>query len=325
VASKRWVFEQYDSVVGGNTVAGPGANAAIVRIAGSLRAVALSTDGNGRYGLLDPFLGAGHAVAEAARNVACVGARPLAVTNCLNFGNPERPEVMWAFAEAVRGMGEACRRLGTPVTGGNVSFYNESADSAIPPTPVVGMLGLLDDYRLAVGSAFEPGGVVYLVGETFPELGGSEFAEAVLGRIGGRPPGLDLDREAGLVALLVRAAGADLLVSAHDCSDGGLAVALAESAMAGDCGFAVDVADDLPLHITLFSESASRAVISVLPQDAAAWEALAAEHEVPFTRLGETGGPRMVFAGAFELTVAEAREVYESALPTLLSIRREAG
>jgi phosphoribosylformylglycinamidine synthase II len=325
VASKRWVFEQYDSVVGGNTVAGPGGDAAIVRLEGSLKAVALSTDCNGRYGLLDPFLGAGHAVAEAARNVACVGARPLAVTNCLNFGNPERLEVMWAFAEAVRGMGEACRRLGTPVTGGNVSFYNEAAGSAIPPTPVVGMLGLLDDYRLAVGSAFEPGGIVYLLGETFPELGGSEYAEAVLGRIGGRPPGLDLEREAGLVALLVRAAGEDLLVSAHDCSDGGLAVALAESAIGGDCGFAVDVPGDLPLHVTLFSESASRAVISVRPQDAAAFEALAADHEIPFARLGETGGPRMVFAGVFELSVAEARETYESALPTLLSIRREAG
>jgi phosphoribosylformylglycinamidine synthase len=264
-------------------------------------------------------------VAEAARNVACTGARPIAVTNCLNFGNPECPQVMWAFAETVRGMGEACRRLETPVTGGNVSFYNESGDSAIPPTPVVGMLGLLEDYRLMVRSAFAPGGVVYLLGETFPELGGSEFAEAVLGRVSGRPPGLDLDREAGLVALLVRAAREDLLASAHDCSDGGLAVALAESAIAGDCGFAVEVPGDLPIHVALFGESASRAVVSVGPQDSPALEAMAADHEVPFARLGETGGPRMVFAEAFELTVAEARETYESALPTLLSIRREAG
>ena len=325
VASKRWVFEQYDSVVGGSTVAGPGGDASVVRIEGTLKAVALSTDGNGRYGYLDPFLGGAHAVAEAARNVACAGARPLAVTNCLNFGNPERPEVMWAFAETVRGMGEACRRLGTPVTGGNVSFYNESGHSAIFPTPVVGMLGLLEDYRLMVRSAFEPGGVVYVLGETFPELGGSEYSEAVLGRHSGRPPGLDLDREARLVALLVQAAGADLLVSAHDCSDGGLAVALAESAISGDCGFAVEVPGDLPLHVALFSESASRAVVSARPQDVSALEALAAEHEVPFARLGETGGPRMVFAGAFELGVAEAQEAYELALPTLLSFRREAG
>jgi phosphoribosylformylglycinamidine synthase subunit PurL len=311
--------------VGGHTVAGPGSDAAVIRIEGTLRAVALSTDGNGRYAQLDPFLGGAHAVAEAARNVACTGARPLAVTNCLNFGNPERPEVMWAFAETVRGMGEACRRLGTPVTGGNVSFYNETGDSGIPPTPVVGMLGLLEDYRLLARPGFVPGAVVYLLGETLPELGGSEYAEVILRNAGGRPPGLDLDREAGLVALLVDAARGDLLASAHDCSDGGLAVALAESAIAGDCGFAVEVPGDLPLHITLFAESASRAVVSVTAEKVAAFEALAADREVPFARVGETGGPRMVFAEAFELTVAEARDVYESAIPNLLSIRREAG
>ncbi|MDQ3991414.1 MAG: phosphoribosylformylglycinamidine synthase subunit PurL, partial [Actinomycetota bacterium] len=199
VASKRWVFEQYDSLVQGNTVAGPGGDAAIVRMEDSLRAVALSTDGNGRYGHLDPYLGGAHAVAEAARNVACVGASPLAVTNCLNFGSPERPEVMWAFHETVRGMGDACRALGTPVTGGNVSFYNESGDSAVYPTAVVGMLGLLEDYRLAVRAAFGPGQSIYLLGETFPELGASEYAEAVLGMVSGRPPALDLDREARLV------------------------------------------------------------------------------------------------------------------------------
>jgi phosphoribosylformylglycinamidine synthase II len=325
VASKRWVYEQYDHVVGGNTVSGPGGDAAVVRVEGSLKAVVLSTDGNGRFGHLDPFLGGAHAVAEAARNVACTGARPLAVTNCLNFGSPERPKVMWAFAETVRGMGEVCRRLETPVTGGNVSFYNESGATAIFPTPVVGMLGLLDDYRLMVRSAFAPGGVLYLLGETFPEMGGSEYAEAVLGRISGRPPELDLDREAGLVALLVGAAREDLLASAHDCSDGGLAVALAESAIAGDCGFAVEVPGDLPLHVALFSESASRAVVSVRPQDASALEALAADNGVPFARLGETGGPRMVFAEAFELAVTVAREAYESWLPALMSIRREAG
>jgi phosphoribosylformylglycinamidine synthase subunit PurL len=325
VASKRWVFEQYDSVVGGNTLAGPGSDAAVIRIEGTLRAVALSTDGNGRYGHLDPFLGGAHAVAEAARNVACAGARPLAVTNCLNFGDPERPEVMWAFAETVRGMAEACRRLGTPVTGGNVSFYNETGGSSIPPTPVVGMLGLLEDHRLMLRPGFRPGDVVYLLGETFPELGGSEYAEVVLGSVSGRPPGLDLDREAGLAALLVEAARGDLLASAHDCSDGGLAVALAESAIAGDCGFAVDPPGDLPLHLTLFAESASRAVVSVAPEKVAAFEVLAADREVPFARLGETGGPRMVFAESFELTVSEARDVYESALPTLVSNRREAG
>jgi phosphoribosylformylglycinamidine synthase subunit PurL len=325
VASRRWVFEQYDSIVQGNTVAGPSGDAAVIRLEGTLRAVALATDGAGRFGLLDPYLAGAHAVAEAARNVACVGARPLAVTNCLNFGNPERPEVMWAFHETVRGMAEACRVLETPVTGGNVSFYNESGDSAVWPTPVVGMLGLLDDYRLRVGHGFASGAVVYLLGETFAELGGSEYAEVVLGVVSGRPPGLNLDGEAALVALLVEAAREDLLASAHDCSDGGLAVALAESALGGDCGFAVTLPGDLPPHLALFSESVARAVVSVAPSNTAALEALAAERRVPFSRLGETGGPRMLFGEAFELTVAEAREVYEAAVPKLFSVGGSAG
>src|SRR5438477_6764187 len=160
-------------MVQGQTVQGPGGDAAVVRIEGTLKAMALSCDGNGRYGLLDPYLGAAHAVAEAARNVAVVGARPLAVTNCLNFGDPERPEVMWQFAEAVRGLGDACRALGTPVTGGNVSFYNESGDSSVYPTPIVGMVGILEDYRLLVRPGFSAGGLsIYLLGRTLPELGG---------------------------------------------------------------------------------------------------------------------------------------------------------
>jgi phosphoribosylformylglycinamidine synthase II len=325
VSSKRWVFEQYDSLVQGNTLAGPGGDAAVVRIEGTLRALAISTDGNGRYGYLDPYLGGAHAVAEAARNVACAGARPLAITNCLNFGDPERPEVMWAFAETVRGMGEACRALGTPVTGGNVSFYNETGDSTVYPTPVVGMLGLLEDYRLRVGVAFTPGQVVYLLGETFPELGGSEYAEVVLGTVSGRPPGLELDREARLIALLTEAARADLLTSAHDCSDGGLAVSLAESAVAGSCGFALTLPGDLPGHLALFSESASRAVVSVDPGRCDALEALAATHQVPFARLGDTGGPRMVFDDLFEATVDDCRQVHEATIPNLMSLRAAAG
>jgi phosphoribosylformylglycinamidine synthase subunit PurL len=325
VASKRWVWERYDSLVQGNTVEGPGGDAAVVRIEGSLKAVALSTDGNGRYGHLDPFLGGAHAVAEAARNVACVGARPLAITNCLNFGDPERPEVMWAFAETVRGMAEACRALGTPVTGGNVSFYNESGRSSVYPTAVVGMVGLLDDYRLRVGSGFAPGTVVYLLGETFPELGGSEYAEVVLGKVSGRPPGFDPDREAALHRLLVEAARSDLLASAHDCSDGGLAVALAESAITGDTGFAITLPGDLPEHVALFSESGSRAVVSVPAGRTEPFEEVAAGLEVPFARIGETGGPRMMFDDLFEMTVAEARDIHESALPALMAPRRAAG
>jgi phosphoribosylformylglycinamidine synthase len=322
VASKRWAYEQYDSIVGGQSVEGPGHDAAIVRIEGTLKAMALSTDGKGRFAALDPYLGAAHSVAEAARNVAVVGAKPLAVTNCLNFGNPERPEVMWAFSEAVRGMADACTALGTPVTGGNVSFYNESGDSAIWPTPVVGMLGLLDDYRLAVRSGFpRPGLYVYLLGETLGELGGTEFAEVILGKVSGRPPSLDLDAEADLLRLLQRAAHDDLLASSHDCSDGGLAIALAESAIAGDTGFAVSLPGDLPPHVTLFAESASRAVVGVAPERASRFEDMASALRVPFARLGETGGPRMVFDNLFELTVAEARAIHEDAIPRLLDER----
>jgi phosphoribosylformylglycinamidine synthase II len=319
IASKRWVWEQYDHLVQGGTVVRPGADAAVVRIEGTMKALALATDGNGRFGHLDPYLGAAHAVAEAARNVATVGATPLAITNCLNFGNPERPEVMWEFVESIRGMADACRALGTPVTGGNVSFYNESGNSAIWPTTVVGMLGLIEDYRLLVRPEFsEPGLEIYLLGETHPELGGSEFAEVVLGRVAGRPPTLDLEREAALHRVLVEAAREDLLAASHDCSDGGVAVALAECAIAGNTGFAVSLPGDLPWYVGMFAESASRAVVAVRPDRASSLEALAAGHGVAWSRLGETGGPRMVFDGLFEVSVDEARATYEEAIPRLL-------
>jgi phosphoribosylformylglycinamidine synthase len=319
VASKRWVTEQYDSFVQGQTVVGPGSDAAIVRVGGTMKGLALSVDGNGRYGSLDPYLGGAHAVAEAARNVAATGAKPLAITNCLNFGNPERPEVMWRFAEAVRGMRDACLAFDTPVTGGNVSFYNESGDSAIWPTPVIGMLGLNEDYRLAVRTGFEEGALVYLLGETFPELGGSELAEVALGVVAGRPPALDLDRERALHRLLAEAGRSDLLVSAHDCGDGGLGVALAESAIAGRTGFAVALPGDLPPHVALFSESASRAVVSVVRDRAFRLEDLAGSMHVPFSRLGETGGPRMVIDAVTELSLEEATAAHEDALPKLLA------
>lgn len=318
LASKRWVWEQYDSIVQGGTVRGPGGDAAIVRIDGGLKAIALATDGNGRYGALDPYLGAAHAVAEAARNVAVTGARPLAITNCMNFGNPERPEVMWQFSEAVRGMSDACLALGTPVTGGNVSFYNEAEGSAIWPTPVVGMLGVAGDHRLLVGSAFKgPGRAIYLLGESFSELGGSEFAETILGVVAGRPPGLDLEREVALQRFLIDSIAAGLVDSAHDCSDGGLGVALARCAIAGDCGFAVAIPGDLPPHVALFSESASRAVVAVERLVADAFESDAASAGVPCARLGETGGPRLVVERMLDVPLTEARAAYEDALPLL--------
>jgi phosphoribosylformylglycinamidine synthase len=319
VASTRWVWEQYDSVVQGQTVASSGSDAAVVRVPGTMKAVALAVDGKGRFGALDPYLGAAHAVAEAARNVAVTGAVPLAITNCLNFGNPERPTVMGQFAEAIGGIADACRALETPVTGGNVSFYNETGTSAIWPTPVIGMLGLLEDHRLRVPTGFPSAGLaVYLLGETFAELGGSEFAEVVLGMVSGHPPALDLEREGALHRFLCEAAADDLLASAHDCSEGGLAVALAESAIADGHGFAVTIASDLPDHVALFSESASRVVVSVTPVHEDRVVDLARAHEVPMTRLGETGGNRVVFDGMFETTVAELRATYEDAIPRLL-------
>jgi phosphoribosylformylglycinamidine synthase II len=327
VASKRWAFEQYDSLVQGGTVVGPGSDAAVIRLAEGIRAVALSTDGNGRYGHLDPYLGGAHAVAEAARNVAAVGARPLAITNCLNFGSPERPEVMWAFAETVRGIGDACRALETPVTGGNVSFYNESGESSVYPTPIVGMVGLLEDYRLLVGPGFSSSGLsIYLLGRTLPELGGSEYAETVLGKVSGRPPALDLEAEGRLQRFLHECARQDLLASAHDLSEGGLGVGLAESAIAGGVGFTVTMRPgDLGPHVSLFSESASRAVITSRPGREADVEQMASVHQVPIDRLGLTGGSRLDFADLFDVALSDALVVFEGAIPRLMSAARLAG
>ena len=317
IASKRWIYEQYDRLVQGNSVAGPDSDAALVRV--GTKALALSTDGKGRFGALDPYLGSVHAVAEAARNVAVTGARPLAITNCLNFGDPEQPEVMWQFAESIRGIRDACLALGTPVTGGNVSFYNGSGGSAIDPTPVIGMLGLLADHRLRVPGGFpRPRLAIHLLGETFAELGGSEFAQTVLGNAGGRPPAIDLERERALLRLLEEAAAETILASAHDCADGGLAVALAECAIAGGNGFAVAVPGDLPAHVTLFAESASRAVVAVDPADEERLLGLAAARGVPVARLGETGGPRAMIDGLLDVPVAELAAIWEGAIPRLL-------
>ena len=319
VASARWIYEQYDSFVQGQTVVAAGSDAAIVRVPGTMKGLALAADGKGRFGTLDPYLGAAHAVAEAARNVVVTGARPLAITDCLNFGNPERPRVMWEFAESVRGIRDACLALETPVTGGNVSFYNETGASAIWPTPVIGMLGLLEDYRLGVRSGFPRAGLaIYLLGETQAELGGTEFSEVVWGTVAGRPPSLDLVQERALLEALQVMASEALLASAHDCADGGLAVALGECAIQGGQGFAVTVGGDLPPHVALFSESASRVVVSLAIERETHLTDLATRHGVPWTRLGETGGPRAVFDGLFEVSVADLADVYEGSLPRLL-------
>jgi phosphoribosylformylglycinamidine synthase len=318
-ASKRWVWEQYDRFVGHGTVAGPGSDAAVLRVPGTGRAVALATDGNGRYTALDPAAGAALAVAEAARNVACTGAQPIAVTNCLNCASPERPEVMGSFAAAVDGLAAACQALGLPVTGGNVSFYNESSGRPIHPTPIVGVLGLLEDPTTTVLSAFpRPGLDIWLLGETRVELGGSAWQRLATARLEGRPPTLDLTAEAGLHRLLVDLATRRLLAAAHDLSDGGLAVALVEATVAGGVGATIDLPPTLAPLAALVSESASRALLAVPPEAAQELAGLAAGAGVPATRLGATGGDRLVVPGVLDLPLSRLRDVYEAALPRAL-------
>lgn len=318
VASKRWVWEQYDHMIFLGTVGGPGGDAAVIRLPGTDVAAAISVDGPARYCYLDPYEGARLAVAEAARNVACTGARPLAVTNCLNFGNPERPDVMWQFAEAVRGIGDACAELGTPVTGGNVSFYNETKGRAIYPTPVIGMLGALSDAGGAVGSAFSrEGDAIVLLGVTDPgDFGGSDYAKIVQGTVGGLPPGLDLGREQALIAFLVEAAAGGLLRSAHDAAGGGLAVALAESGIYGNVGFSVSLPGDA--HRTLFSESPSRAVVSCDAAHVDDLLGMAGRLRLEASSIGTVGGERLDF-GWFDVTLQSAKTTFETSLPRALS------
>ncbi len=310
IGSKRSVWRQYDHMLFLNTLVLPGSDAAVLRLKGTPAAIALSTDGNGRYVYLDPREGARLAVAEAARNVSCAGAEPLAITNCLNFGSPERPDVMWQFAEAVRGMGEACRALGTPVTGGNVSFYNETSGQAIYPTPIVGMVGLLEDAGRATGQGFvAEGDAILLLGETLEELGASEYLAVIHGMEAGRPPRLDLGRERAVQAACRALIAAGLARSAHDASDGGLAVALAEcglSASGGPLGCEVELPGGAGMRpdALLFGESASRILVSVRPEDAARAAGLARSHGAPCAAIGRVTAERLrVAAGAARLDV----------------------
>jgi phosphoribosylformylglycinamidine synthase len=295
IASKRWIYRQYDSTVRSNTLVGPGSDAAVVRIKGTTKGLAMKTDGNGRYGWLDAHEGARLAVAEACRNVVATGATPLGATNCLNFGNPERPEIMGQLVMAIRGMGDACRAFGVPITGGNVSLYNETDGAAIYPTVVIGVVGLLEDASRVLTACFkEEGDAVYLLGETREDLGGSELLKVVQGRVAGRPPRLDVEAERRLYDLVLEAAGASLLLSAHDCSDGGLAVALAECAFRGEepgLGGRFDLPGSLRPDVLLFSESPSRMIVTT--RDEARLRAAAHRHSVPCARLGVVGGDRV--------------------------------
>ncbi len=333
LCSREWVWRQYDSIILANTVVGPGSDAAVIRLKGTDRMLAMAVDGNGRYAGLDPYAGGALAVAEATRNVACAGARPLALTDCLNFGNPERPETMWQFERTIAGMSDAARALGTPVVSGNVSFYNETDGVGIDPTPVVAAVGLIDGGRLPLQQAFRRAGdVVVLLGATGDDLGGSEYLKVVHGVVAGRPPVLDLDAEARLQRLLLAAATAGCLASAHDCAEGGLLVALAEATFGGrglpPIGATVDLTG-LPLvggrpvrpEARLVGETPSRVVASSPPERVARLEALAAEAGVPLVRIGEVGGERLRVRGpdvAVDLPIEPLRAAWRRAFARLM-------
>jgi phosphoribosylformylglycinamidine synthase len=341
LADKSWVTQQYDSRVRGNTVLAMPEDGGLIRVDEETGlGIALATDGNGRYCRLDPYAGTQLALAEAYRNVAMTGAEPIAVTNCLNFGSPEDPQVMWQLAEAVRGLADGCKTLGIPVTGGNVSLYNQTGASAIHPTPVIGVLGVHPDVRTRLAAGFAADGArVVLLGRTREEFGGSAWADVVHRHLGGRPPAVNLPAERNLAALIASAASAGVLASAHDLSDGGLAVALAEACLRGGRGCLINLAahvgragvsaavlsrGDPPgppgpadAFAALFSESAARAIVSVSPGHEEAFAALCTAHEVPATTLGVTGGDTLTVDGTFEVPLDELTRTWQGTLPAI--------
>jgi phosphoribosylformylglycinamidine synthase len=333
IASKRWVYRQYDHMVRTNTLVLPGMGAGVVRVKGTGRGLALSVDGNGRYVYLDPFFGAQLAVAEAARNVACVGAEPVGATNCLNFGNPERPEIMWQFARAVDGLATACRALDIPITGGNVSLYNETDGRAVLPTPVLGVVGIIEDDSRIVRRTFQrEGDAIVLLGTSANELGGSEYLKTIHGLVRGRPPALDLGREVALQRFIVDAIAQGLIRSAHDCAEGGLAITIAEccfdtavGALADLPPVDVDVAEFCDVA-TLFNESASRVVVSTDPQAAERLVKLAENRSVPARVIGRVGGDtiRIGIDGnrVIDEPLAEAERIWANAIGAYFESQR---
>jgi phosphoribosylformylglycinamidine synthase len=339
ICGKRWVWQQYDHMVQTNTVDGPGAgDAGVIRIKDSQRGLAMALDGNGRWCYLDPRLGAMHAVAEACRNVACSGATPIGATNCLNFGNPEKAHIMWQFSQTVDGITRACEELEVPITGGNVSFYNETLGEGIYPTPVLGIVGVLEDVHKTAKMHFrEAGRTIVLLRATAPgditdvesEFGSSEYAKEILGAVWGYPPELELEREAALQKGLIEMIQAGWVESAHDCSSGGLAVALVEPAFAKGVGLRVDVAsNELPAEFALFGEDASRVVMSCDPAQLAGIKEIAAKYGLSLDLLGETvsGQVEIKLDGrvVVSASVVELRDVYESALEKALRTEPEA-
>ena len=333
ICSKRWVWQQYDSMVQTNTVEGPGnGDAGVIRIKDSRRGLAMALDGNGRWCYLDPKLGAMHAVAEAARNVACVGATPAAGTNCLNFGNPEKPQIMWQLSQAIDGITKACEELNIPITGGNVSLYNETLGEGIYPTPVLGVVGILEDAEATARMYFrEPSRTIILLRGSEPgdatdaeiEFGSSDYAKEILDSLWGFPPSLELEKEAALIKCVIEIIQARLVDSVHDCSEGGLAVALAKCCFQKGIGANVHLAaHDLPQECVLFGEDASRIVLSCDPLQVKRIQQLALQHGITAETIGETAAKNFEIAvdgkTVVSATVAELKNVFEGALERAL-------
>jgi phosphoribosylformylglycinamidine synthase len=321
VASKEWVYRQYDHMVRIGTAVRPGqGDAAVVRFTGQRAGgVALSVGCNSRWCYLEPRLGAAHAVAETARNVSCVGGEPMAVTDCLNFGNPERPEIMWQFEQACLGIADACNALATPVVSGNVSLYNETEGKGIFPTPMIGMVGLMEDCSKNAGSHFFANGdrVAVVGGLGHGHLGGSEYLKVVHGAIAGMPPPLDFAKEKAVQKAVRESVRAGLLKAAHDCSDGGLAVALAEMCFGRDLGCRVSLRSALPADALLFGEDASRIVISYPPAAAQRVAAICAASAAEIVEIGQVEGTSLVIEGLVQARVADLKKGWRSALPNL--------
>jgi phosphoribosylformylglycinamidine synthase len=323
IASKRWVYEQYDSMVRTNNVVLTESDAAIILIKDTHKALAMKTDCNGRYVYLNPRRGGMIAVAESARNVVCSGATPVAVTNCLNFGNPYKPEVYWQFKEAVAGMGEACWAFDTPVTGGNVSFYNESPTASVFPTPVIGMLGVVDDLaHVTTGFFRDPGDMILLLGETLGHVGGSEFLAVMHGLTAGDAPALDLKQEKDVQEAALEAIKEGIICSAHDCSEGGIGVALAECCMIGPrlLGANVETGTKIRKDYALFGEDQSRIVVSVRPESVGRVHEIARRHGVPCSEIGiVTEEPVLRIDGVISVDISDAVELYHEAIESLVT------
>ena len=329
ICSKRWIHEQYDTMVQTNTVQGPGGDAGVMRIKDTGRGLAMALDGNSRWCYLNPKLGAMHAVAEAARKVVCAGGLPVAATNCLNFGNPEKAHIMWQFSEVIDGLAEACTALATPITGGNVSLYNETLGEGIYPTPVLGVVGIVEDIQRVATPYFQSPGreVILLSAARAPyderQLGSSEYAKEIAGSLWGEPPALDLQAEASLQKCVLELIGKGLLESAHDCSDGGLAVAAAESCFRNEIGAELSLPETSePLEIALFGEQASRVLVSCVPGDRQTIQQVAAGHAMQAEFLGRTGGEKLVIrrgsSGAISVYIADTKNVWAQALECAL-------